>query len=285
MRPEPSHHHLATSSRTLRALAGGLALCLASTANGQLVHRGVAPAGRVTQTITLVDSWEDGGGSGPFADGTLDVLTRLEVVNEPARRHASHLLLFGPWGQHLYAWEDDVSAPGIPDSRHARTTLRPIDLDEDGAKELLFIERSLTTRLVLDELGVEGTDSGPFFLEASVTLRYLDREAGALVENPLDADATTAPVKELLQAELGGALNAWCQLAAAEADFARERFELARYRYGVVREWAEAQLTPREIAALRPDMPLPGATVDDPAVLWLAATRRIGALPAWYRRR
>ena len=50
-------------------------------------------------------------------------------------------------------------------------------------------------------------------------------------------------------------------------------------------EWAERQLLPREVQALSPALPLPSASPDDPAVLWLAATRRIGALPRWYQRR
>lgn len=265
-------------------VTAALLLAAARPATAQAIHRATSPAGRVTETVTFTDAWEDGG-SGPHADGILDVLTKLEVTDEPARRESSHLLLFGPWGSYLYAWNDELAVPGNPDTTSERTAMRAVDLDGDGPKELLFIERRLTTRLAMDETGMPLEQPGPFFQDAAVSLRYLTRENGSLVEHDLEAEAASPAMKELLQRELGGALNAWLQLAAADTDFVKERYEMARYRYGVVREWAESQLTGAEIAKLGPDLALVAASPDDPPVLWLAATRRIGALPRWYQKR
>jgi hypothetical protein len=261
-----------------------LLLLCAPAAQAQLVHRGVGREGRVTEQVSFVDAWEDGGG-GPDADGTQDVLARREVTGDRGATASVHLLLFGPWGHHLYAYDEDRIRPGVPDSSHLRTTRRAIDLDGDGKKEIVLLERSITTRIALDDTGRPEDEPGPFFADGSVAIRWLGREEGALVEHDLEAEASSDAMKELLQAELGGPLNAWLQLAAADVDFLKERYEQARYRYGVVREWAESQLTAKEIRELSPRLPMTGATPDDPASLWLAATRRIGALPRWYQRR
>ena len=261
-----------------------LLLLLAPLASAQLVHRGVGKEGRVTETVSFIDAWEDGGG-GPDADGTQDVLTRRDVASQGSSASSVHLLLFGPWGHHLYSYDEERIGQAVPDTTHLRTTRRAVDLDGDGRKEIVLVERTITSRIALDENGVPLSEPGPFFADATVALKYLGRESGALMEHDLEPEAASPAMKELLQLELGGPVNAWLQLAAADVDFVKERYEQARYRYGVVREWAESQLTSREIAELSPQMAIPGATPDDPPALWLAATRRIGALPRWYQRR
>lgn len=267
-----------------RAVLPLLLCCVAGLAHAQGTHRGHGRDGRTLQTVAFVDAWEDGD-TGPERDGLLDVLTRTEVVSEPKRRVTASLLLFGPWGQHLYAADEERVSADALETTSLRTSWRAVDLDGDGRKELLFLERSVRTKVLVDDQGVEAAEPGPFFADAGVGARYLAREGGALVEHALDADASTPAMKALLQLELGGATNAWLHLLAAESDFSKQQYEQARYRYAVVREWAERQLLPREVQALSPALPLPSASPDDPAVLWMAATRRIGALPRWYQRR
>lgn len=259
--------------------------CLAIPARAQLQHRGASPEGRVTQSVAFEDAWEDGG-AGLGRDGTMDVVARREVAgSDGSLAHETHLLLFGTWGHHLYSYDEERVRRGMPDSTHLLALRRALDLDGDGHKELVIIERTLATRVALDDLGLPEDEPGPFFADATVSIRYLTRRDGALVEHELEPEAASAETKELLQAEWGPAVNAWLQLATADVDFLRERYEQARYRYGLVREWAESQFTAQELRELSPAIPLAGARPDDPRVLWLAATRRIGALPRWYQRR
>ncbi len=282
--PRPSPAPRALPAGRLAMIAAALLAASSQPARTQAIHRGTGTLGTVTQTVAFVDAWEDGG-SRSDRQGTRDVLIRLETASSAGTRTAVQLVLYGPWGQHMYAFDEDRVTPGMPDGTQLRTTLRAMDLDDDGQRELVLIERTLTTRLALDDSGVPEPNAGPFFADATVKLRFLSRKDGALIENQLDPDPESHAMKELLQLELGGPINAWIQLAAADADFVRERFEQARYRHGIVREWAERQMTGREILDLSPKLPLLTARVDDAAVLWLAATRRIGALPRWYQRR
>jgi hypothetical protein len=262
------------------------ALLLATPLAAQVTHRGVGAQGRVTQTVSYVDAWEEAG-AGPLRDGTQDVLCVRELENAGTLDRTVQLVLYGAWGHHLYAYQEELVTPGLPDSLHLRTLRRALDLDGDGVKEIVLLERSVLSRLPADDAAacLADDEPGPCFSDAKVAIRYLSRKDGSLVEHDLEAEASSAAMKELLQAELGGAVNAWIQLAAADVDFVRERYEQARYRYGVVREWAESQLTGRDILALSPALAIPAATPDDPPVLWLAATRRIGALPRWYQKR
>jgi hypothetical protein len=260
-----------------------VALLSCAAARAQIVQQGIGREGLVTETVSLVDAWDDGP-IGPDADGLKDVMTRVERRKTDTEETSVHLLLFGPWGQHGYGFTETAILPAPAISTGKRTAWRAIDLDGDGAKEIVLIERFVETRRATDAQGEPIQDDGPFFSDHRVAVRYLAREAGALVEHDLDMDPAAGPTKVLLAMELGGALDALLNLAAADAEFAKQGYAAAAYRYGVVREWAEAQLLPKEIEQLSPAMALPRPDPDLPEMLWLAATRRIGSLPRWYQK-
>lgn len=266
------------------ALALVLALALAGPpeAGAQLVHRGASGQERITQTVQYIDTWEQGGDA--LAGGPRDVVTRIERHGGGSRSTEIALLLHGPWGMHLYRFDEMRMQQALPLHSFQRTTWRAIDLDDDGRRELVFIERSATSRVALTEQGEPADEPGPFFDELVVRIRWLQREGDTLLEHDLDGNPDEPAFAALLAHEMGGPTNMALQLLAADWLFRHEQFEKARYRYRIAREWAERELTGREVAKLSPAMPLETGDPDSAAITWIQAIRRIGALPPWFQK-
>ena len=110
------------------------------------------------------------------------------------------------------------------------------------------------------------------------------RTDDALLQHDLDPDPDGAIFAVLVAHEFGGAVNASLQLMAGDWLFNAGQYEKARYRYQVAREWAEQALPGRDAAHLDLKMPLMQVDPDEPEFTWIQALRRVGALPAWYRR-
>jgi hypothetical protein len=257
-------------------------LMLAAGASAQIVHRGATAYEKVTETTDYVDTWALGGQV--LAGTARDVLVRIERVGTTSTSTEAHLLLFGPWGTHLYTFDErSQTTEGAVVTGHL-TTWSAIDVDGDGDKELVFIERTARARTALDAQGRVADDSGPFFEDFSVSARWLSRKDGTLVQNDVDGNPDSPVFTALLARELGGSVSASLQLLAADWLFKQQQFEKAKYRYQIVREWAEKSLPGRYVAALSPDMALASVDPDEPALAWIQATRRIGSLPGWYQR-
>jgi hypothetical protein len=241
--------------------------------------------GPTTEVVTLVDPWEGGGGDAARG-GRKDVMTRVEERSREGWSDVTvHLQLFGPWGAHLYTYAEDATETKAPATVRRRTSARAVDLDGDGSREIVLIERTGALRTALDATGSPADEPGPFYDGLSVKVRYLTRAGGSLAENELAPDPDDPAFAALLSLELGGAVDAALQLAAADALFGAQQFEKAHYRYQVAREWAERSLSGREVAQLDPKMPLVSADPDDPVMTWMAAIQRIGSLPLWYQKR
>jgi hypothetical protein len=195
-----------------------------------------------------------------------------------------NLVLHGAWGTHLYSFEEAARVTEGPRTIVRLTTWRAIDLNADGAKELVFIERSAAVMTLLPVDGDPSKDTGPFFDALSVRVRWLERKDDALLEHELEGDPEGDTFTTLVAHELGGAVNAALHLMAGDWLFNAGQFEKARYRYQVAREWAEQSLPGRDVARLALDMPLLDPDPDEPAFTWIQSVRRVGALPAWYRR-
>ena len=271
-------------ARSIRPAALALlALAVAAPrAHAQLVHRGADGFTKVTQTLDFLDTW---GRGGTVATGAArDVVTRIETVTGSSRRAEVQLLLLGPWGAHLYSFEEESDVTQMPLRSAHVATWRAMDLDGDGEKELVFINRTATGRYRVDEQGQLTSDPGPYFEDCVVAVRWLERKDGALLQHDLDGNPEAPEFKAMLAHELGGPVNAALQLLAADWHFKQQQFEKAKYRYQIVREWAEKSLTGREVLALSPDMPLPSVAPDEAAIAWIQASRRIGSLPGWYQR-
>ena len=254
----------------------------AASARAQLVHRGVNGYETITETAQLWDTWEQGGVT--LGRSVRDVLVRTERTGDVQRSTQVDLMLFGPWGTHVYTFDELRTWADGPAQHVLRTTWRAIDVNGDGQKEIAFIERVATVRTALAESGQPADKPGPFFDDFVVTARYLERSADTLVQHDVEGNPDDPVFAALLAHEMGGATNAALQLLAADWLFDQSQFEKARYRYQAAREWAERELTGREVLALDPKMQLDTVDPDIPAFTWVQAVRRIGALPAWYQR-
>jgi hypothetical protein len=259
-----------------------LALGAGTPARAQLLHRGTSGFESLSQTVQFLDTWEQGGTA--LARSPRDIVTRLERTSPTSRSTSIDLLLFGPWGAHLYRFDELKATRDIPLHSFKRTTWRAIDLDDDGRRELVLIERIATARVALTELGEPADQPGPFFDELTVAVRWLQREGDTLLEHDLEGNPDEPALAAILAHELGGPTNMALQLLAGDWHFKHEQFEKARYRYRVAREWAEGELPGREVAKLSPVMPLETEDPDSAAITWIQAVRRIGSLPPWFQK-
>lgn len=257
-------------------------LCTCASSRAQITHRGASGLDTITQTVQYIDTWEQGGSA--LGKGARDVLSRIERRSTEGSSVAVDLLLYGPWGQHLYSFEESARTRDGLRMTARTTTWRAIDMNGDSQKELVFIERSASVMTFVPADGDPAKDSGPFFDDLTVRVHWLERTADALLAHDLDGDPDAELFTTLASHELGGAANAALQLLAGDWLFNAGQFEKARYRYQLAREWAEQSLPGREVAHLSPEMPLLQVDTDEPAFTWIQSVRRLGALPAWYQR-
>lgn len=288
---DEARRHGAARSR-LDSIAGRAALAMlgASLATPlaaqqqEMVHVGASAGGRLTQVVRLEDAWSDPSTSF-FSSEPRDVVAKSLVETGEGRRESVDLLLHGPWGTHHYAFAalDEIKGPVV--HSFTRVDRLAFDIDDDGRKEIVLIERSAEATRRIDEYGdpLPGDAAGPFLTSYRVSARYLDREDGALVEEDLPLDAEDPRVQRLLDRALVDRLRMVLQQALGDHDFAAHRFEAARYRYRVVREWAERTLSSRKVSRLGPGQPLREVDPDDGVVLWTAASLRQEALPRAFR--
>jgi len=288
--PRPSARVAPRSAAVLLPLrAAGLALALALAASPsvraqQIVHVGATASTRLEEVAEIVEPWGDA--ATDFYDATpRDLQVRLATRAEDARRTTVHLLLFGPWGGHLFSYDELAVTRDGPRTTALRTDRIACDVDGDGQNEIVLAERTVETELALDEDGSELPDSGPFLSGYRIELRYLDRRDGSLVEDTLPTDPEEPRFQALLAQPLPDALRTVLQQGAGDGDFTAHRFDKAAYRYRTVREWAERALPGGDAAKLAPGRPVTEADPDDPVVLWLSATRREAALPPAFQRR
>lgn len=257
-------------------------LCASDSAHAQLTHRGATGLGVITQTVQYTDTWERGGTA--LSAGPRDILSRVETRQGEGRDVTVNLVLYGPWGSHLYAFNESARTTDGPRTTLRSTTWRAVDLNADGRKELVFIERSASVMTLLPTDGDFTKDTGPFFDSLTCHVRWLERTDAALVEHDFDGDPDSEIFTILASHEFGGAVNSALQLMAGDFLFNAAQFEKARYRYQVAREWAESALPGRDVANLSLDMPLLQVDPDEPAFTWIQAARRFGSLPAWFKR-
>lgn len=263
-----------------------LVLVSGGGATGQeLVHHAQDARGSLDQLVRLVDPWEGGDGDGFFKSEPRDVEVRIRRRDRGEESESIQLLLHGAWGWHHLAYDeraehgDELGGVGV------RTYRTPVDVDGDGETEIVLLGVTVRTRTPVDEYGHPLEDeAGPRFAGVELRLRYLDREGDSLVEHDLTADPEAPGFARLLERELGGDAAAALQLMAGDHAFDSEDYADARYRYRVVREWAERALESSVVADLSPSMTLTRADPDDPSFAWIAALERIAALPPHYRR-
>jgi hypothetical protein len=262
-----------------------LAAVLAPAAPAQVtVHRARGSGETLEQRVGLLDAWSDGTQVQGLADPH-DSVCRLRWKRVDGEQVHVDLTLYGPWGAYLHSF-DEERITTLPDlhAHGVRTEWTAMDVDGDGQNEILFVSRHAETEQPLLADGEPVPDRGPRLVAYAVTLTFLDREDGRLVEHELPADPRQPAFAAVLDRELGGAVHAALQQAAGDLLFLAHEFELARYRYRVVREWAQRQLEGGRGPDLTAEMDLPTPDPDDAAVLWVAATRRIESLPPWYQR-
>jgi hypothetical protein len=272
-------------ARTPLLLVAGLLAGAAPTAGQELVHHAQDVESRLTQTVRLLDAWEDAGPDAFFRSEPLDVETRVGLASPGGESTRVELLLHGEWGWFLFSYAEVLLDRDLVESSGLRTLRRTVDLDGDGQREILLIERRASTRTALDSTGDPLPGARPRYAGHEVALRYLARVEGSLLENTLAADPDDPAFGALLELELGAAVNAALQLAAGDFLFNAERYPEAGYRYRVAREWAERALPARFVADLTVEAELLDADPDDPAFTWITAVLRHRALPPYYRRR
>ena len=270
------------NSLSRSALLAAAWLCACGSPRAQLTHRGTAGFDSLTQSVQYLDTWEQGGTM--LGRGPRDVLSRIERRSSTGSSVMVDLLLYGPWGHHLYSFEESARVTDGPKVIVRTTTWRAIDMNGDALKELVFIERSASVMTLLPDDGDPAKDTGPFFDDLTVRVRWLERTADALLEHELDGDPEAELFTTLTSHELGGGVNAALQLLAGDWLFNAGQFEKARYRYQLAREWAERSLPGRDVAHLDVGMPLLQVDTDEPAFTWIQSVRRVGSLPPWYQR-
>ena len=238
----------------------------------------------MTQSVELVDAWGETTGDAAFGtSSTRDVLVRVSRTSPTAERTSVNLLLFGTWGSFLYTFEEAATESDGVRTQARRTQMRALDVDADGQNEIVLIERAVEGVLPLDETGAALEGEEPRLGGYQTAVRVLDREGSTLVERDVVPDPAGPVHALLLQEHLDGATLAALQLATADFLFTAEQYEKARYRYQVVREWAEGEMQGGVIAKLHVDGPLPMTDPDEPAALWIAALRQLGAMPRRFR--
>ena len=150
-------------------LVAALLMASLAQAQAQLVQNGIGKQGLVTETVSLVDAWDDGP-LGPDVDGLRDVLTRVEQKKREGEDTTIHLLLFGPWGQHGYGFTETAIVPAREVSTGLRTTWRAIDLDGDGPKEIVLIERFVVEGPSLGQILADDEVADAFIRKAAIGL-------------------------------------------------------------------------------------------------------------------
>lgn len=271
------------SIRHLAALAV-LPLLAAPAPAQELVHQAQGVERRLAQTVRLADPWEQGLGDALFAAVPRDVETRIVTTSPDGERAEVQLLLHGEWGWFHYTYDESEILRSSPRSSGRRILRFAANVDGDEENEIVLLERTAVTELQLDESGTPRPDAVPQYAEHRVSLRYLDRQGGALVESLLTGDPEEPGFARLLATELGGPVNAALQLLAGDFLFTQERYGDARYRYQVAREWAERSLPGRSVAELSPSMMLTEPDPDRPEFAWITARLRHSALPLYYRK-
>lgn len=259
------------------------ALLAAGCARAQVAfHEGADGARRVSQTVRLLDLWEDGSSRGAKP---LDVVTRVRSVAPGEDVVRVDVLLYGDWGAYLRSFEEDARRERGSERESVRTSLSALDVDADGLAELVLVTRRLQGALVLQENGEPEAGEPVRLAGYDVSVACLDRVDGALVEREIPADPASPAFAAVLAREHGGAVNAALQQAAGDHAFAKRDFEAAAYRYRAAREWAERSLSAAAMLRVEPGMPLPSLDPDDPVTLWLASRWRQSSLPPWWQRR
>jgi hypothetical protein len=261
-----------------------LALACAAARAQQVTHAGADSRGRMTESVELVDAWGEITGDAAFGSSSIrDVLVRVSRITPTSEHRTVHLLLFGTWGSFLYTFEEVATETDGVRMRVGRTLMRAFDVDADGQNEIVLVERVVESVLPLDEMGGALEGEQPRLASYATSVRVLDREGSTLVERDVAADPAGPVHAQLLQEHLDGAVLAALQLSTADFLFKAQQYEKARYRYQVVREWAEGEMSGGELTKLSVDGPLPLTDPDEPAGLWMAALRGLGAMPRRFR--
>ena len=273
------------------ALRGALLLLAAAAADPrppaaqELIHHGTGVDVRVTQTLSFVDPWGETGDDALFLARPRDFENRVRTVERENERVDVQLLLHGDWGWHHMSYAESEIVRGDLDGSGLRTSRLALDVDGDGANEIVFLERRVGTQVPLGENGDPLPGGRHYYARHEIEVRVIDRRDGALVELPLTPDPDDPAFAALLQREHGGATNAALQLLAGDWLFNAERYAEARYRYQVAREWAERSAPPTVARELDAKMPLLDPDPDLPEFTWITAILRHSALPPFFRRR